>query len=719
MRHLRHFALTILLITAVGLSLYAQEPALRRFGLFIGANDGGQSRVTLRWAISDAQRVADVMTEIGGVLRQDAYVLTDPTGQDLELQFAHLREKIRSAADDVRRTEFVLYYSGHSDESGVMLGEDHVSYVELRRAIDDVGADVNIAILDSCASGAFTRLKGGAFVQPFLVDESSDVSGHAFLTSSSEDEASQESDQLGSSFFTHYLVSGLRGAADLSDDQLVTLDEVYLYAREETLTRTASTFAGPQHASFDFQLNGTGSLILTNLTVVDAALEFDESIGGRLYITRATGGLVAEVLKSPADHLTMALPSGSYVVTLEGDERNYEHRVDLLVGSRLPVTSSDFRVTFKDRNRVRGDEVDESPFNITLIPGISLLGYDPDILTFSLGLITANAYRVEGGMLSGVIASADEDVLGAQLAGVGSSAGGNLRGVQSSGVYNVVGGNAVGVQSAGVFNHVDGHGAFLQSAGVFNISTAGFDGVQVAGVFNLTDGTLNGAQISGVYNQSGAANGAQVSLVNIADDVNGAQIGLVNIGKRVTGTQIGLVNISEEMYGVPLGIASFVERGIHNVSVWWEGEDRTWLGVQNGSNLFYTLAYAGIKSDSDWTNLDELGTGAGVGFRFTTRPFFIDIDFGVKRIAEGDSAQSNLESLFDPAKGATFSTGRIMAGVGIGDGLGWFAGANFDIRSPLSTDNAHYFDSLGESFSIGSGETAIDIYPTFFTGFRF
>ena len=66
---------------------------------------------------------------------------------------------------------------------------------------------------------------------------------HAYLTSSSEDEASQESDQIGSSFFTHYLVSGLRGAADASDDDLVTLEEVYRYAREETLTRTASTFA--------------------------------------------------------------------------------------------------------------------------------------------------------------------------------------------------------------------------------------------------------------------------------------------------------------------------------------------------------------------------------------------------------------------------------------------------------------------------------------------
>ena len=350
--------------------LSAQEEPLRRFGLFIGANDGGGDRIRLRWAVADAERMADVMTEIGGVRPQDSYVLEDPTGEDLQFQFDHLRERVRSASATARRTELVIYYSGHSDEGGLKIGGDNFSYVDLRREIDEVRADVSIAILDSCASGAFTRLKGGAFIQPFLVDTSSDVSGHAFLTSSSEDEASQESDQLGSSFFTHYLVSGLRGAADSSNDGNVTLDEVYLYAREETLTRTTNTFAGPQHASFDFQLTGTGSLILTNLTVIDAAVVFDSSVGGRLFINRTAGGLVAEVQKSPGNPLTMALPAGSYVITLQGEDRNYQHDVVLSSGTRENVESRDFRVTYLDRNRSRGNEIAAEPVTLTVLPGI-------------------------------------------------------------------------------------------------------------------------------------------------------------------------------------------------------------------------------------------------------------------------------------------------------------------------------------------------------------
>ena len=40
----------------------------------------------------------------------------------------------------------------------------------------------------------------------------------AFLTSSAETESAQESDRIRASYFTHYLISGFRGAADLSGD---------------------------------------------------------------------------------------------------------------------------------------------------------------------------------------------------------------------------------------------------------------------------------------------------------------------------------------------------------------------------------------------------------------------------------------------------------------------------------------------------------------------
>ena len=172
---------------------------------------------------------------------------------------------VAAAAAPRSRTEIVFYYSGHSDETGLLLGADRVSYQEIRTWVEQTGADVRIAVLDSCASGALTRAKGGVHRPPFLVDTSSAARGHAYLTASSENESAQESDRLGAAYFTHYLVSGLRGAADVSHDGRVTLSEAYQYAFTETLARTETSRGGPQHASYDFQLTGKGDLVMTDL----------------------------------------------------------------------------------------------------------------------------------------------------------------------------------------------------------------------------------------------------------------------------------------------------------------------------------------------------------------------------------------------------------------------------------------------------------------------
>jgi hypothetical protein len=85
---------------------------------------------------------------------------------------------------------------------------------------------VRIAVLDACSSGAFTRLKAARARQPFMIDESSNMRGHAFLTSSAESEARRRNPiASAASYFTHYLVSGFRGAADTSGDGKVTLSE--------------------------------------------------------------------------------------------------------------------------------------------------------------------------------------------------------------------------------------------------------------------------------------------------------------------------------------------------------------------------------------------------------------------------------------------------------------------------------------------------------------
>src|SRR5262249_2301232 len=148
------------------------------------------------------------------------------------------------------------------------------------------------AVLDACASGAFTRLKGGVARPPFRVDASSAMRGHAFLTSSADTEAAQESDRIGASYFTHYLVSAFRGAADTSGDGRVTLNEAYQFAFAETLGRTVGTKGGAQHPSYDINLSGTGDVVMTDMRQTTAALVLGEDVSGRIYVRNSARQLV-------------------------------------------------------------------------------------------------------------------------------------------------------------------------------------------------------------------------------------------------------------------------------------------------------------------------------------------------------------------------------------------------------------------------------------------
>jgi hypothetical protein len=169
-------------------------------------------------------------------------VLRDPTRAGLLDALGGTGTRAAEAKAANERVEVIVYFSGHADDQGLMLGRELLSYRDLRDAVGALHADVGITILDACASGAITRLKGGTQHPPSLGRRERHP-GYAFLTSSSENEAAQESERLRGSFFTHALLSGLRGAADVTGDGRVTLNEAYQFAFNETLVQTTTTQA--------------------------------------------------------------------------------------------------------------------------------------------------------------------------------------------------------------------------------------------------------------------------------------------------------------------------------------------------------------------------------------------------------------------------------------------------------------------------------------------
>lgn len=346
----------LLILTAFCLytqSAFSATNSAQRFVLAVGANNGGAHRETLQYAVSDAQNFVKVMQTMGGVNEGDHVLLADPLANDLEDALHTLRNRIASV--ESARREVLVYYSGHADENGLRLGESLFTYERLRNAMNIMGAEVQIAILDACASGAITRLKGGQRQKAFMVDASSNMQGYAFLTSSSEDEAAQESDAIGASFFTHYLVSGLRGAADATGDGQVTLNEAYQFAFQNTLERTERTQGGAQHPAYDIKMTGTGDVVITDVRQTSAGLILDKSLQGRFFIRNTNRQLIAELFKPAGRQVELGLEPGAYHIHLSQETQSATTSIKLGTDQRETLDESSFNIISRDPTIIRGN----------------------------------------------------------------------------------------------------------------------------------------------------------------------------------------------------------------------------------------------------------------------------------------------------------------------------------------------------------------------------
>ena len=581
---------------------------VRRVALVVGANNGGDEREMLRYASSDAAMFAKVLGDLGGLDRGDRLALDEPSVAALERGFDAISATVRHARESGERVQFVFYYSGHSDETGLLLGGVHLDYKRLRALIDQVPADVRIAILDSCSSGAFTRFKGGKKREPFVLGASADVAGHAYLTSSSADEAAQESDRIGGSFFTHFLVTGLRGAADTDGDRRVTLNEAYRFAFDETLARTETTSGGPQHAAYDIQLAGTGDLVMTDLRKTSAKLEIASEVTGRIYVRDRRGNLAAELFKpKDAGAVLLALEPGDYAVTID-DGRNL-HRASVEVRSNKTelLAIAGLEDVALEGTRLRGDApaVDrgERPLpppggyvhvagNIGLTPGTEInTGFGP-------------AKQIRNNFSIGFVATGSAAIDGAQL-GIGAVWG---------------------------LDYVNG----LQAAMGASISKGPMTGLQASIGASIARKTMRGYQASVAFNMAGELRGMQMAGVNYVDEGRGVQLGLINISRGdLEGAQIGLINIADDT-DASIGLIPVTKKGGVGVDLWTSDVQLLHLGLRLRARRTYTVISFGFHPLDDSSRSFSGGFGLG-GSLLARRRFSIDLDNTVGAVNEGFS----------------------------------------------------------------------------------
>lgn len=294
--------------------LSVASAAVLRWAVLVANNEGFADTRPLYFAEADAKKMKNILLSIGGVEEGDIRLLLAKNRFDLLRTLADVRGPIAEARARGDQTVLYFYYSGHADADQLQLGRSAVSWGELQELLERSGADVRIAFVDACQSGAMT--KGGTLAPSFVFDVSErlDSAGTVILTSSTADEASQESNEVGGSYFTHFLASALTGGADEDFDGRVTLSEAYRYVYHETVLRTAATRGGAQHPSYDWQLSGTGDVVLTEMERAQATLVFPATNPGTFAVFDSERRMfVAEVEVFDQDR-RLSLRTGEYLI---------------------------------------------------------------------------------------------------------------------------------------------------------------------------------------------------------------------------------------------------------------------------------------------------------------------------------------------------------------------------------------------------------------------
>ncbi|MEM7157540.1 MAG: caspase family protein [Myxococcota bacterium] len=238
----------------------AAEASTRRFALVIGSNHTlDPSQDPLRFADDDAARIAELLVELGvdtelvTQLDRDSQALFPglvsrahrPDDAGLESGYTALLGRMKRAKERGDEVELLVYYSGHGD-----VGPDGQGFLTLDDAkltrkklfgklLSRSVADHNHIIIDACRSEQFVLSRGKDWkpdrstvdlsrsVEEYL--DKSHLGGFpntGVILAHSADQQTHEWDRYRGGIFTHELVSGLRGGADLNGDGRIEYSEL-------------------------------------------------------------------------------------------------------------------------------------------------------------------------------------------------------------------------------------------------------------------------------------------------------------------------------------------------------------------------------------------------------------------------------------------------------------------------------------------------------------
>jgi hypothetical protein len=140
---LTKIALSAVLLACCALRAAASDapltaaPYIHTYALLIGSNPGGEGQGTLRHAEEDAQRMAELLKQLGRLSATQVHVLKSPTPSAVLAALDSIGHSLAAHRAQGEQAQFVFYYSGHARTNAIQLGAADLPLTELRRRILD------------------------------------------------------------------------------------------------------------------------------------------------------------------------------------------------------------------------------------------------------------------------------------------------------------------------------------------------------------------------------------------------------------------------------------------------------------------------------------------------------------------------------------------------------------------------------------------------------
>lgn len=213
---------------------------------------------TLKFTDDDAYQVyAFLKSPEGGALPESQISLLIDEAATRDNILRAMRQTFGKADEN---DVVMMYFSGHGLE-GCFLPVDFDGYSnklrhdEVRRVFAESKAKHKLCIADACHSGTMQSLAARSPVtvtldKYYAAFENTD-GGTALLMSSKGEELSLEDHGLRQGVFSHYLLRGMKGAADKNSDSIVTIREIYNYVYAKVREYTANVQTPVLTGDFD------------------------------------------------------------------------------------------------------------------------------------------------------------------------------------------------------------------------------------------------------------------------------------------------------------------------------------------------------------------------------------------------------------------------------------------------------------------------------------